>query len=54
MSPVFYLDPGTGRWTVLAGENQDSWGLCWGISSYQVWYDGAYKDLRDVAECMAM
>ncbi|KAK0138209.1 Stonustoxin subunit beta [Merluccius polli] len=31
------------------GENQDSWGLCWGISSYQVWYDGMYKDLRDLA-----
>jgi len=32
------------------GENDESWGLCWAGSRYQVWYDGQNKDILDVPE----
>ena len=67
MSPELNLDPGTGRWNVLAGSatrgplagpmqapaaggRTRTPGVCAGASgSYRVWYDRAYKDLREMA-----
>ncbi|XP_056157654.1 stonustoxin subunit beta-like [Lampris incognitus] len=30
------------------GENEESWGLCWAGSCYQVWFNGLNKDIGDV------
>ncbi|XP_019938597.2 tripartite motif-containing protein 16-like protein [Paralichthys olivaceus] len=30
------------------GENEESWGLCWLGSCYQIWFDGVNKDINNV------
>ncbi|XP_029978144.1 stonustoxin subunit beta-like [Sphaeramia orbicularis] len=30
------------------GENDESWGLCWSGSMYQIWFNGVNKDISDV------
>lgn len=33
------------------GENEDSWGLCWAGTRYQIWFDGICKDILNVPFC---
>ncbi|KAF7204548.1 tripartite motif-containing protein 16-like protein [Nothobranchius furzeri] len=33
------------------GENEESWGLCWSGTRYEVWYSGGHKDINDVPFC---
>uniref|UniRef100_A0A8C5EHZ2 Stonustoxin subunit beta-like n=2 Tax=Gouania willdenowi TaxID=441366 RepID=A0A8C5EHZ2_GOUWI len=30
------------------GENEESWGLCWSGTRYQIWFNGSSKDIQDV------
>ncbi|XP_037610164.1 tripartite motif-containing protein 16-like protein [Sebastes umbrosus] len=30
------------------GENEESWGLCWSGTRYQIWFNGMDKDIHDV------
>lgn len=30
------------------GENDESWGLCWSGTRYQIWFNGMNKDIYDV------
>ncbi|XP_023267008.1 tripartite motif-containing protein 16-like protein [Seriola lalandi dorsalis] len=30
------------------GENEESWGLCWSGTCYQIWFNGVNKDINDV------
>ncbi|XP_053722168.1 tripartite motif-containing protein 16-like protein [Synchiropus splendidus] len=31
------------------GENEESWGLCWSGTLYEVWYNSAHKDIKDMS-----
>lgn len=33
------------------GENEESWGLCWAGTRYQIWYNGVNKDIENVPHC---
>uniref|UniRef100_A0A3B4ZUI5 B30.2/SPRY domain-containing protein n=1 Tax=Stegastes partitus TaxID=144197 RepID=A0A3B4ZUI5_9TELE len=33
------------------GENEESWGLCWSGTCYQIWFNGLNKDIKDVPFC---
>lgn len=33
------------------GENEESWGLCWSGTCYQIWYNGVNKDIDNVPHC---
>lgn len=33
------------------GENEESWGLCWAGTRYQIWYNGVNKDIDNVPYC---
>nr|XP_057918641.1 stonustoxin subunit beta-like [Doryrhamphus excisus] len=33
------------------GENEESWGLCWAGTRYQIWFNGINKDINDVPFC---
>ncbi|XP_029954748.1 stonustoxin subunit beta-like [Salarias fasciatus] len=33
------------------GENEESWGLCWSGTRYQIWFNGVDKDIEDVPYC---
>lgn len=33
------------------GENEESWGLCWAGTRYQIWYNGENKDINNVPQC---
>ncbi|XP_071319551.1 tripartite motif-containing protein 16-like protein [Trachinotus anak] len=33
------------------GENEESWGLCWSGTCYQIWFNGVSKDINDVPYC---
>uniref|UniRef100_A0A3B5KWL7 B30.2/SPRY domain-containing protein n=1 Tax=Xiphophorus couchianus TaxID=32473 RepID=A0A3B5KWL7_9TELE len=33
------------------GENEQSWGLCWAGSCYQIWFDCDHEDISDVPFC---
>ncbi|CAK6964219.1 tripartite motif-containing protein 16-like protein [Scomber scombrus] len=33
------------------GENEESWGLCWSGTRYQIWFNGVNKDIYDVPYC---
>ncbi|KAM6963462.1 tripartite motif-containing protein 16-like protein [Tautogolabrus adspersus] len=33
------------------GENEESWGLCWSGTRYQIWFNGIYKDITTVPYC---
>ncbi|XP_028287452.1 tripartite motif-containing protein 16-like protein [Parambassis ranga] len=33
------------------GENEESWGLCWAGTRYQIWFNGVHKDIDDVPFC---
>ncbi|XP_041819321.1 tripartite motif-containing protein 16-like [Chelmon rostratus] len=33
------------------GENEESWGLCWSGTYYQIWFNGINKDIKDVPYC---
>lgn len=33
------------------GENEESWGLCWSGTHYQIWYNGIDKDINNVPYC---
>ncbi|AWP17598.1 putative tripartite motif-containing protein 16-like protein [Scophthalmus maximus] len=33
------------------GENEESWGLCWLGSCYQIWFNGVNKDINNVPYC---
>lgn len=33
------------------GENEESWGLCWSGTRYQIWYNGVNKDIDHVPHC---
>uniref|UniRef100_A0A8C2Z9Q1 Uncharacterized protein n=1 Tax=Cyclopterus lumpus TaxID=8103 RepID=A0A8C2Z9Q1_CYCLU len=30
------------------GENEESWGLCWSGTRYQIWFNGMNKDINDI------
>ncbi|XP_054455459.1 tripartite motif-containing protein 16-like protein [Anoplopoma fimbria] len=30
------------------GENEESWGLCWSGTRYQIWFNGINKDINDI------
>lgn len=36
------------------GENEDSWGLGWSGTCYQMWYNGVYQDISNVPYCPTM
>uniref|UniRef100_A0A667XTU0 Stonustoxin subunit beta-like n=1 Tax=Myripristis murdjan TaxID=586833 RepID=A0A667XTU0_9TELE len=33
------------------GENEESWGLCWAGTRYQVWFNALHKDINDIPHC---
>ncbi|XP_051273765.1 tripartite motif-containing protein 16-like protein isoform X1 [Dicentrarchus labrax] len=33
------------------GENEESWGLCWSGTRYQIWFNGMNKDINGVPQC---
>ncbi|KAL7371724.1 hypothetical protein ABVT39_004033 [Epinephelus coioides] len=33
------------------GENEESWGLCWSGTCYQIWFNCVNKDINDVPYC---
>lgn len=33
------------------GENEESWGLCWSGTCYQIWFNGVNKDIDSVPYC---
>ncbi|XP_057682862.1 tripartite motif-containing protein 16-like protein [Corythoichthys intestinalis] len=33
------------------GENEESWGLCWAGTRYQIWFNGINKDIISVPYC---
>ena len=33
------------------GENEESWGLCWSGTRYQIWYNGIDKDINNIPYC---
>lgn len=33
------------------GENEESWGLCWSGTLYEVWFNGTKKDINNVPFC---
>ncbi|TDG98253.1 hypothetical protein EPR50_G00214920 [Perca flavescens] len=33
------------------GENEESWGLCWSGTCYQIWFNGRNNDIKDVPYC---
>lgn len=33
------------------GENEESWGLCWSGTQYEIWFNGIKKDITDVPFC---
>merc|ERR1711915_932212 len=33
------------------GENEESWGLCWSGTCYEVWFNGVSKEIKDVPFC---
>lgn len=33
------------------GENEESWGLCWSGTRYEIWFNGVNKDINDVPYC---
>lgn len=33
------------------GENEESWGLCWSGTRYQIWFNGVNKDINSVPHC---
>ncbi|XP_049420313.1 tripartite motif-containing protein 16-like protein [Epinephelus fuscoguttatus] len=33
------------------GENEESWGLCWSGTRYQIWFNCVNKDINDVPYC---
>lgn len=33
------------------GENEESWGLCWSGTRYQIWFNGVNKDINSVPYC---
>ncbi|KAG7507408.1 tripartite motif-containing 16 [Solea senegalensis] len=33
------------------GENEESWGMCWSGSCYQIWFNGVNKDIDNVPYC---
>uniref|UniRef100_UPI0037E96024 stonustoxin subunit beta-like n=1 Tax=Semicossyphus pulcher TaxID=241346 RepID=UPI0037E96024 len=33
------------------GENEESWGLCWSGTRFQMWFNGWYKDIEDIPYC---
>lgn len=33
------------------GENEESWGLCWAGTRYQVWFNALHKDISDIPHC---
>ncbi|XP_059181142.1 tripartite motif-containing protein 16-like protein [Centropristis striata] len=33
------------------GENEESWGLCWSGTYYQIWYNGLEKRITDIPCC---
>lgn len=33
------------------GENEESWGLCWAGTRFQIWFNGLNKDIVDVPYC---
>lgn len=36
------------------GENEESWGICWSGSRYQLWFNGMNKDITGVPFCSTM
>lgn len=36
------------------GENEESWGLCWGGSHYQIWINGINTEIRGVPRCSTL
>lgn len=33
------------------GENEESWGLCWSGTQYEIWFNGIKKDINNVPFC---
>ena len=33
------------------GENEESWGLCWSGTQYEIWFNGVKKDINNVPFC---
>uniref|UniRef100_A0A7N8YG73 B30.2/SPRY domain-containing protein n=2 Tax=Mastacembelus armatus TaxID=205130 RepID=A0A7N8YG73_9TELE len=33
------------------GENEESWGLGWSGSCYEIWFNGLHKDITDIPYC---
>ncbi|XP_068439580.1 stonustoxin subunit beta-like [Clinocottus analis] len=33
------------------GENEESWGLCWSGTRYEIWFNGMNKDIHNIPYC---